>query len=91
LLLNNFNTIWRNFRISYTCFKILLYINLKQTFFNKIVVELSKNIDPNPSKRDSLCELLKKYNEYLDLDYDWSFVKDIPVKKLRDLYNILNT
>jgi hypothetical protein len=86
---------WDVYSISYIYLhifgSILRCFSLKQTFFNKIVVELSKNIDPNPSKRDSLCELLKKYNEYLDLDYDWSFVKDIPVKKLRDLYIILNT
>jgi hypothetical protein len=36
--------------------------SLKQTFINKITLELSKNIHPDPSKRSDLKALLEQFN-----------------------------
>ena len=54
---------------------------LKQTFISKITVELSKNISPEPSERNSLEILLENYNKLFNDENDWSFVKKIRVKK----------
>jgi hypothetical protein len=63
--------------------------SLKQTFISKITLELSKNIHPNPSKRDTLIELLDSYNKLLYSQMDWSFVNQLDSKKMHDLWEFL--
>ena len=64
--------------------------SLKQTFISKITIELSKNLNPEPSKRSSLEKLAENYNKLLNCEKDWSFVKKIAPNKMPNLFTILN-
>jgi hypothetical protein len=73
----------------------LLYLNifatisktfsLKDTFINKISLELSKNIHPDPSKRENLDELVENYEKLLNCDC--SFVNSLEPAKMSELWN----
>ena len=63
--------------------------SLQHTFISKILIELSKNISPDPSKRSSLENLLEKFNTYLSDVNDWSFVNKLSPKKMPLLIDIL--
>jgi hypothetical protein len=64
--------------------------SLKQTFINKITLELSKNIHPDPSKRTELKSLLEKLNILLNNEDNWSFLKNIEPNQIRKLFGIFN-
>jgi hypothetical protein len=64
--------------------------SLKQTFINKITMELTKNINPNPSRRDNLTDLLNNYNKLFYYESNWSFVNSLPSSKITQLFNILD-
>ena len=64
--------------------------SLKQTFINKITLELSKNIHPDPSKRCELKVLLEKLNILLNNEDNWSFFKNIEPNQMRKLFGIFN-
>ena len=64
--------------------------SLKQTFINKITMELTKNIHPDPSKRSSLRDLLNNYNKLFYHEPNWSFVNSLPSSKMSQLFNILD-
>ncbi len=52
--------------------------SLKQTFINKFILELSKNIHPDPLKRCSLEQLLDKYNTlFISEKNNWTFINKI--------------
>lgn len=65
-------------------------LSLKQTFINKITLELSKNIHPDPSKRSELKDLSEKFNVLLNNEDNWYFVKNIEENKLTNLFDIFN-
>jgi hypothetical protein len=83
---------WDNFSLS----TIYLYIfghisrcfSLKDTFINKLLILLSKNIHPNPLKRESLINMRNSYDLLITSILDWSFVNKIPSEKLDELYEI---
>jgi len=60
--------------------------SLKDTFINKICIELSKNIHPEPSKRDSIDELIEKSEKLLNCD--WSFINSLDSAKINELWDI---
>jgi hypothetical protein len=64
--------------------------SLKQTFINKITMELTKNINPNPSRRDNLTDLLNNYNKLFYYESNWLFVNSLPSSKMTQLFNILD-
>jgi hypothetical protein len=64
--------------------------SLKGNLINKLSIELSKNINPEPSKRENLNESLKKYEELITQFSDWSYIKSIKQEKLQVLYQILS-
>ena len=64
--------------------------SLKQTFINKITLELSKNIHPDPSKRCELKVLLEKLNILLNNEDNWAFLKNIEPNQIRKLFDIFN-
>jgi hypothetical protein len=47
---------------------------------------LTKNIHPNPLKRENLENALNSYNEQFDKITDWSFVNSISQDKMILLY-----
>jgi hypothetical protein len=65
--------------------------SLKGTFFNKIVIEFSKNIHPNPLKRDNLSNLLEVFEKLHEYQNDWSFVNNIEKNKMQQLFAILKS
>ena len=64
--------------------------SLKQNFISKITLELSKNLNPEPSKRSSLEKLYENYNKLLNDEKDWSFVEKLSSNKMPRLLDILN-
>jgi hypothetical protein len=64
--------------------------SLKGSLISKLSIEISKNINPEPSKREKLNESLKKYEELINQFTDWSYIKPIKKEKLQLLYQILS-
>jgi hypothetical protein len=65
------------------------FFSLKNTFINKITMELAKNIHPDPSNRNDLSTLLENYQNLLDGEKDWSFVNHIDGSKMKQFFDIL--
>jgi hypothetical protein len=65
------------------------FFSLKNTFINKFTLLLTKNIHPNPLKRETLKETNQKYHKLFNEFTDWSFINDISNKKLQNLYDFL--
>jgi len=86
-ILNNYDT-WDIYSISVLYLHIFASIckvfSLKDTFVNKICIELSKNIHPDPSKRDCISGLIEKSEKLLDCD--WSFVNSLDIQKMNMLW-----
>ena len=64
--------------------------SLKGSLISKLSIELSKNINPEPSKREKLSETLKKYEELIKQFTDWSYISSIKEEKLEVLHKILS-
>jgi hypothetical protein len=58
--------------------------SLKGTFLNKIMIELSRNIHPDPMKRESLDEVIQKTKKLLNCD--WSFINSLDIHKMTALW-----
>jgi hypothetical protein len=85
----NYYDKWDTYSISVLYLHIFATISkvfsLKSTFINKICIELSSNIHPDPSKRDSLDEFIKKSEKLLNCD--WSFINSLDNKKMHQLWD----
>ena len=84
---------WDNYELSILYLHIIGNITrvfiLKNTFINKLTNILSKNIGPDPTKRESLKGSSEKlenlYNEFTD----WEYINSIPKEKMDKLYENL--
>ena len=65
------------------------FFSLKNTFINKFTLLLTKNIHPNPLKRETLKETSQKYHKLFNEFTDWSFINDVSNEKLKNLYDFL--
>lgn len=87
-ILNDYDK-WDVYSISVLYLHIFANISnvfsLNNTLISKITIELSKNINPDPSKRNSLSELIEN-NEKL-LKCDWSFVNSLDITKMNQLWD----
>jgi hypothetical protein len=63
--------------------------SLKQNSINEIILELAKNIHPEPSKRGTLQKLYENFNNIIEREKDWSFINDLDVYKMGNLFAIL--
>lgn len=63
--------------------------SLKNTFINKIIIALSKNIHPDPAKRNSLENVLEQYNIFFDNENDWSYINKLSISRMPILFNHL--
>lgn len=84
---------WDNYSLSIIYLhifgNILRVFSLKETIISKIVLELLKNIHPEPLKREKLTKTLANYEKlYYDFS-DWPFINLIPQEKLTKLYETL--
>jgi len=88
-VITNYKT-WDNYELSILYLhifgNIIRIFSLKETFINKMLFSLIKNIHPNPLKRESLKDTLNSYSELFSTITDWSFVNSIPQNKIYLLY-----
>ena len=64
--------------------------SLKQTFINKIIVELSRNIHPDPAMRSNLENLLDNFDKLFNNENDWSYVNRLSSHMMPTLFDILD-
>jgi hypothetical protein len=64
--------------------------SLKQTFINKIIVELSRNIHPDPVMRSSLENILDYFDKLFNDENDWTYVNKLPSAMMPTLFDILD-
>ena len=92
-ILNNSDK-WDVFSVSVLYLHIFHNISkvfsLKQTFINKIVVELSKNIHPNPANRSNLEGLFESYNKIFNNENNWSYINKLSSNMMATLFDILD-
>lgn len=90
----NKNNKWDVFSVSvlylHIFYNILRVFSLKQTLINKIIIELSRNIHPEPSKRTSLDDLLEYYDSLFNNETDWSYINKLPRNMMSMLFNNLD-
>jgi hypothetical protein len=55
-----------------------------------LVVELSKNLHPDPSKRVDLNDMLEIYQKIFDEQKNWQFVNNLSPNEMIKLYDILD-
>lgn len=88
-----YSSYWDNYSITIIYLHIIGNVSrvfsLKGTFINKFALLLTKNIHPNPLKREGLKNSIIKYEKLFDEFTDWSFINNIPNEKLTELYNVL--
>ena len=88
---------WDNYSLSvlyvHLVGNLVRVFSLKNTFFSKWLSLLTKNIHPDPSKRMTLEETLKKYeNLYDEKNPDWSSIfitNNLHKEKMNKLYELL--
>ena len=64
--------------------------SLKQTFINKIILDLSRNIHPDPVLRSSLENLLDSFNNLFNSENDWSYINSLSSNMMPRLFDILD-
>jgi hypothetical protein len=91
-LLEYYDT-WDNYSLSVLYLHIIGNIcrcfSLKGTFLNKLIIILSKNITPDPSKREQLQQTFAHYDKLYNDFTDWSFVNQLSVEKMGKVYELL--
>jgi hypothetical protein len=65
------------------------FFTLKSTFLNKIIIEISKNIHPEPSKRNNLQKLNENYEKIFKEEKDWYYINKLKITSITDLLDVL--
>ena len=85
---------WDCYSLSYIFLYIVCNISrifhLNDTFFSNFAIILSKNINPDPLKRESLDIILNKYETLFNQYHDWSYINKLSNTKLNKLFQILS-
>ena len=88
-----YSNTWDNYELSTLYLHIIGNITrvfvLKDTLINKLTSVLSKNIGPDPTKRESLKCSIEKLNNLYDEFTDWDYINSIPIEKMDKLYENL--
>ena len=88
------NETWDSYSLSIIYLHIIGSIiqvyDLKGSFLSKLVIELMKNINPNPSKRNNMKTIKANYNALFKEFSDWSFINHLSEEKMDKLIDILN-
>jgi len=63
--------------------------SLKDNFISKMTIMLTKNVCPDPSKREPIEKSKKNYELLYTQFTDWNFVKQITNEKIEILFDIL--
>jgi len=64
--------------------------SLKQTFINKIILELSRNIHPDPVMRSNLENLLDTFDNLFNNENDWSYMNRLSSSMMPTLFDVLD-
>jgi hypothetical protein len=92
-ILENHNT-WDNYSLSFIYLHIIGNISrvfsLKDTFLNKLTLNLSKNIHPEPLKRETLRETFNSFENLYNKFTDWSFINSITFEQLKKLHQVIS-
>lgn len=84
---------WDNYSFSMLYLHIIgnlsRFFSLKGTFINKFAAVLTKNIHPNPLKRETLKETIANYNKLFNENAGWDFMTDISMEELNKFYQFL--
>ena len=87
----NYSFSWDNYSLSILFLHIICnftdFFSLKETFMNKFIIILLKNIHPFPNKRENLQTTLKNFENLFYEFTDWSFVNTISQNKMPDFYD----
>jgi len=87
------NNKWDIYSISILYFQlfgcILKVFSLKETFINKIIIELSKNIHPDSNKRYNIEDTINLFNKFLN-DENWQFINKLDNNKFPYLLEYLS-
>ena len=88
-----YSNTWDNYALSilylYIIGNIVITFSLKNTFMNKLTNILSKNISPEPEKRDTLLFSIERLNKLFNEFTDWEYINEIPEEKMELLYKQL--
>ena len=88
-----YSNTWDNYELSILYLHIFSNITrtflLKDTFINKLTNILSKNIGPDPSKRETLTKSIEFFDELFYEFTDWDYIHEIPKEKMEKLYENL--
>lgn len=88
-----YSSTWDNYELSILYLHIIGNIVrvflLKDTFINKLTNILSKNIGPDPTKREYLKGSIEKLDNLYNEFTDWDYINLIPNEKMDKLYENL--
>ena len=88
-----YSNTWDNYELSILYLHIIGNItrvfSLKDTLITKLASLLSKNIGPEPLKRESLINSIEKYDKLYHEFTDWEYINLIPKEKMEKLYENL--
>lgn len=68
---------------------IFRVFSLKETFLSKIIIELSKNLNPDSNKRMDIETTLNIFKKHLNQQNDWKFINNLDNNKLSQLFDEL--
>jgi hypothetical protein len=89
-----YSNTWDNYSISiiylHIISNIITFFALREGFFVRFFQILTKNIEPDPLKRQNIYETSEQYDNLFNYYTNWDFVSNIPENKLTDLYELLN-
>jgi hypothetical protein len=63
--------------------------SLKDSILTKIIIELTKNVHPDPSKRETLEKTQENFEKICNKFSNWSFINDIHSEKMNTLFEII--
>ena len=90
-----YSNTWDNYELSilflHMVGNITITFSLKDTFINKLINILSKNLSPDPSKRDTLKNSLESFNKLFYEFTNWDYINLIPKEKMSKLHENLFT
>lgn len=65
------------------------YFSLKGTFISNFVILLSRNIYPDPSKRESLIDTKDRFDKLFIEFPDWSFIHQLSNEKMKKILELI--
>jgi hypothetical protein len=84
---------WDNYSLSsfflHIVGNIMRIFGLKEDFMKHFFILLSKNINPDPLKRETWEKTREGWNRLFVIFTDWSFVKAISLQKMNKLHELL--